>query len=354
MSDVTLLNNRYLIEEQIGKGGMALVYKGQDLLLERTVAVKVLREDFSVDVDFRERFCQEAKAATNLSHPNIVTVHDFGLDEGRLFIVMECVPGKDLNTMLRKRGHFTPRETISLIVQACAGVGYAHRTGLVHCDIKPNNMLVTPDKRLKVTAFGIARALAAINSNARPELVWGSPQFLAPEQADGGVLSPSSDVYGLGVVLYEMLTGQLPFECRSREDMVHMHQAENPVTPSIINPDIPPVLDHIILKVLSREPSARYRTADQLGRVLETFTESANTTLVPVSNSTGVVTEFEPIPADEFIHSPQQSAISPFQDRDYLDIDWIAVVLGLLAFIAVGGLIPFWIWVYFVFNPPVR
>ena len=159
MSEPILLNNRYLLEERIGSGGMAMVFRAQDQKLERTVAVKTLRKDFSDDPDFRERFRQEAKSAANLSHPNIVTVHDFGLDSDRLFIVMENVPGSDLKSLLRKRGRFNVEEAINLMSQACAGIGYAHRAGVIHCDVKPQNLLVTPDKRLKVVDFGIARAL---------------------------------------------------------------------------------------------------------------------------------------------------------------------------------------------------
>lgn len=185
MPDPTLLNQRYQIEKNLGNGGMAVVYRARDLTLERVVALKVLREDYSSDPAFRERFRQEATAAANLAHPNIVTVHDFGIDQGHLFIVMEYVPGTDLNTILQKRGRFTIEEALPLIRQACAGIGYAHRAGLVHCDIKPHNFLITPDNRLKVTDFGIARALASINPEEKTKIVWGSPQYFSPEQAAG-------------------------------------------------------------------------------------------------------------------------------------------------------------------------
>ncbi|HEX7976321.1 MAG TPA: protein kinase, partial [Anaerolineales bacterium] len=146
MPETIILNNRYQLEERQGSGGMAMVYRARDLMLERPVAIKLLRADFSNDPDFRERFRQEARAAANLSHPNIVTVHDFGLDNtGRLFIVMEYVPGTDLKTIMQRRGRMGLDESLALIVQACAGLGYAHRAGLVHCDVKPQNMLVTPD-----------------------------------------------------------------------------------------------------------------------------------------------------------------------------------------------------------------
>ena len=150
MTDREILNNRYLIEERLGSGGMAMVYRAHDLMLERKVAVKILRQDFSRDPEFRRRFQKEAQAAAKLSHPNIVTIHDFGYYEDRLFIVMEYVPGADLKTILKQRGRIDLQEALELILQACAGIGNAHRAGLVHCDIKPQNLLVTPEKQLNV------------------------------------------------------------------------------------------------------------------------------------------------------------------------------------------------------------
>ena len=226
-----LLNNRYQLLHTLGAGGMAVVYRAYDRMLERPVAIKILRQDFSGDNSFRERFRQEARSAANLSHPNIVTVHDFGFDAGRPFIVMEFVPGTDLKSMIKQRGRFATLETINLLVQACEGIGYAHRAGLVHCDVKPHNMLVTPDGRLKVTDFGIARALATILPDEQSEVVWGSPQYFSPEQAAGQAPSPASDVYSLGIILYEMLAGQLPFNAEDPEELARMHRETRPATP---------------------------------------------------------------------------------------------------------------------------
>src|SRR5574339_369252 len=271
MEQGAVLNNRYQLLERIGSGGMADVFRARDLMLERTVAIKVLHDTYSEDKALQDRFKQEARAAANLSHPNIVTVHDFGFDNAQLFIVMEHIPGKDLKTILRTRGRYSVDEAIPLMVQACAGIGYAHRAGLVHCDIKPHNMIVTPDGRLKVTDFGIARALSTILPGERADVVWGSPQYFSPEQAVGEAPSPSSDVYSLGVVLYEVLTGALPFTAPTSEELALLHLQADPIPPSEYVPDIPKALEEIILKVLSKEPSARYRTADQLGRVLLRF-----------------------------------------------------------------------------------
>jgi eukaryotic-like serine/threonine-protein kinase len=340
MAETRLLNNRYEIIEQLGKGGMAFVYRARDLMLERQVAIKVLREDYSRDVAFQERFRQEAKAAANLAHPNIVTVHDFGLDNGQLFIVMELVPGTDLKTMLHKRGRFTPEEALPLMIQACAGIGYAHRAGLVHCDVKPQNLLVTPDMRLKVTDFGIARALSTIRPDEQSDIVWGSPQYFAPEQAAGAALSPASDVYSLGVILYEMLTGTLPFQATTATDLAHLHLEAEPPPISELVPEISPALEQILLKVLSKEPSQRYRTADQMGRVLMNFGTSRSAPALALTPETA--------PSIEMDTKPMPKVEPPVQ------IDWLSVGLGLVALVAVLGLIPFWVWVYFVYNPPVR
>jgi len=349
-----LLNNRYQLLERFGSGGMADVYRARDQMLDRYVAIKVLREDYSQNADFVQRFRQEARAAANLSHPNIVTVHDFGLDQGQLFIVMELVPGTDMKSLLRQRGRFTVEQAIPLIVQACAGIGYAHRAGLVHCDVKPHNMLVTPDNRLKVTDFGIARAIAAITPGERSDVVWGSPQYFAPEQATGHAPSPASDVYSLGVVLYEMLTGTLPFTASTAEELARLHLQADPIAPSEYIPDIPKSLEAIILKVLSKEPSARYRTADQLGRVLMKFgtqrdAPTAALGLMPETGPTPQVWEESPASFDATVTSGETADLAiP------LDVDWLAVGLGLLTVVAVLGLIPFWMWVYFTYNPPIK
>jgi serine/threonine-protein kinase len=369
MTDPVILNNRYRLEERLGAGGMAMVFRARDLTLERDVAIKLLRENYSKDHAFRERFRQEAKAAANLSHPNIVTVHDFGFDAGRLFIVMEYVPGTDLKTIFQRRGRFSIPETVNLMIQASAGVGYAHRASLVHCDIKPQNFIITPDNRLKVTDFGIARALASINPDERIDVVWGSPQYFSPEQASGNPPSPASDVYSLGVVTYEMLTGQLPFTASSAEELARMHREDPPPPPSRINNAIPPTLEQILLKVLAKEPSTRYRTADQFGRVLVTFTKQTTQTMrvVPAEDakststrdslqqaqSTSADQDYAPQIKPAFQttnYQPTRYNQRTYPEKDTFDIDWGTISLALAALIAVGGLVPFWIWVYFLYQ----
>lgn len=344
-----ILNDRYRLIHQVGKGGMALVYEAYDQTLERPVAVKLLRQDFSQDEGFRQRFRQEARAAANLTHPNIVTVHDFGITDEGLFIVMEYVQGNNLKEKIKEKGVFSVDEGIPLILQACAALGYAHRAGIVHCDVKPHNMLVTRDNRLKITDFGIARALSTIDSKEKSEYVWGSPQYISPEQASGSAPTPASDVYSLGVVIYEMFTGRLPFDTEDVNELAAMRINSDPIPPRHYNAAISEPLQEIILKVLSREPSRRYRTADQLGRVLLTFGERPDSYFltpppVPqVSNISEQTTQVVPVgynPSSEDEPTPPPASV-----------DWRTIGLELLAILMVGGLIPFGLFVWFTVRP---
>jgi serine/threonine-protein kinase len=237
------------------------------------------------------------------------------------------------------------------MVQVCAGVGYAHRAGLVHCDIKPHNILITPDKRVKVTDFGIARVLATIHPEEKAEIVWGSPQYFSPEQAAGLAPSPASDVYSLGVVMYEMLTGQLPFISSSAEELARMHRDMPPPSPRRLNKEIPSTLEQILIKVLSKEPANRYRTADQLGRLLINFASNS----APAQTIRPTPSE-RPKPVTDPGLPPQQPTPtldanpSASPSRDPLDVDWLTILIALVALIAVGGLVPFYLWVFFQFR----
>ena len=323
-----LVGGRYQVLRPLGAGGMADVFLARDLNLQREVAVKVLRPDFSRDTGFRVRFLQEARAAANLTHPNIVTIYDFGEDPQRLFIVMEFVDGTDLKTLIHRRTSIPRAAALDLLIQVCDGVGYAHRAGLVHCDLKPQNILVSNAERAKITDFGIARALASIPLDEQRDIVWGSPQYFSPEQASGASPSPASDVYSLGVVLYEMLTGRLPFEAADPRLLAELHQVGPVLPPSHYDPSIPPALDQIIQKVLSKEPAARYRTADQFSHVLQSFAAEG------------------PLPLPDFSHTATQAFRSLRTDQ----LDWRAVALGMLAFLAIGGLVPLWLWVWLLYQ----
>jgi serine/threonine protein kinase len=331
--DDFILSDRYQILDHIGTGGMADIYHARDLNLQREVAIKLLRDSLIEDPSFQARFLQEARSAANLVHPNIVTIFDFGYDADRYYIIMEYVPGMDLKKLLERRDVLPVAEALDIMIQACSGIGYAHRAGLVHCDIKPQNILVSTDGRVKITDFGIARALALIQPDERADTIWGSPFYLSPEQAAGKPPSPASDVYALGVTFYEMLAGKPPFDGGDFATLAHLHLTASPPPLQPRNPEVPDTLDLIIQKVLSKEPSARYRTADQLGRVLTTFLDESLSHTTSLSEQPQPISDQEPTPP-----LPEQTDAAVY-------IDWLAVTLGLLAFIALGGLIPLWLWV---------
>jgi serine/threonine-protein kinase len=358
------LNNRYrLLAVQVGSGGMAHVYKAEDLALGRVVAVKILRDNLTADPEFLARFQREARSAANLSHPNVVTVHDVGQDRTRYYIVMEYVEGQDLKEVIRKEAPFAIERALDLAVQICAGVGYAHRAGIIHCDVKPQNVLVTPDGRAKVTDFGIARALSSATVPLA-DTVWGTPHYFAPEQAAGKPPSPAADVYAIGVILYEMLTGKLPFEADSYTALALKHMHEEPPRLAQFNPQIPEQLENIVLKVLSKEPSARYRSAEQFGRILIGYRREA---LISTGSRPPVAPEAapptvarppaSPPPAPRPAAAPARPApvraappaVVEIEDDEQGregEIDWLGIILGALALIAILGLFPLWAVVY--------
>jgi serine/threonine-protein kinase len=331
------LGGRYQLLGRLGVGGMANVFRARDLNLQREVAIKLLREDFTDDPAFRVNFLNEARSAANLTHPNIVTIYDFGHEESRYYIVMELVEGTDLKSYIRRKLILPIPEAISLMTQVSAGVGYAHRAGLVHCDLKPQNILISPDRVAKITDFGIARALTYVNPEEQSNIVWGSPQYFSPEQARGEMPTPSSDVYSLGIVLYEMVTGRLPFEAADSTLLGEQHIAATPPPPRSLNPVIPPALERILLKVLAKEPSARYRTADQFGRVLESFGNQPDDGELQIENRLSI-TEID------------GTTLPLIETESKEPLDWVAVALGLVAFIAVGGLIPLWLWIWLMYS----
>jgi serine/threonine protein kinase len=267
----TLLNGRYRLISQVASGGMAVVYKAQDLALSRMVAVKILRPSLTGDPQFLTRFRQEARNVANLSHPNIVTLHDVGQDGNTYYMVMEYIEGQDLKKVIRANAPFSIDRMLNIAIQICAGVGYAHRAGLVHADVKPQNALITSDDRVKVTDFGIAQALQHTQAQERQSVVWGSPHYFAPEQASGETPTPASDVYSVGIVMFEMLTGKLPYNGADQQELALAHIREQVPHVTDHNPSVPVHLDRIIYKVMSKEPANRYRTADQLGRILISY-----------------------------------------------------------------------------------
>ncbi len=287
MAAETILNGRYELVAQQGSGGMSIIYRALDRALGRTVAVKVLRPSLiTQDAGFLERFRDEARSVARLSHPNIVTVHDVGNDGPTHYIVMELVEGTDLKKIIKAQGAMPIERVLKLAIQICAGIGYAHRSGLVHADIKPQNILVTPQDVVKVTDFGIAQAMSDTQPQTRAEVVWGSPHYFAPEQARGEQPTPASDVYAIGIVMFEMLTGRLPYGGVNMQELALAHIRERIPLVTELNPSVPEALAAIVQKVMSKEPHGRYRMADQLGQVLQDYRDRSrsatlNTPQVP-------------------------------------------------------------------------
>jgi beta-lactam-binding protein with PASTA domain/predicted Ser/Thr protein kinase len=269
MAEERVLAGRYSLESVLGQGGMAEVYLGTDQVLGRQIAVKVLGSQFSRDSSFVARFRREAQSAASLNHPNVVSVFDTGSDDGTHFIVMEYVQGKTLSQLIRQ-GPLLPERAAEIAAAVARALGFAHSQGIVHRDVKPGNVMLTPSADVKVMDFGIARATAS-ESLTQTATVLGTATYFSPEQAQGEAVDPRSDVYSLGVVLYEMLTGHPPFAGESAVSIAYKHVREQPVPPSRLNPDVPGELDAIVLKCLAKNPANRYQTAEELLADLDRF-----------------------------------------------------------------------------------
>lgn len=269
------LGNRYEILEEIGSGGMAYVYRAHCTLLNRFVAIKVLREDLKDDREFVKRFYIEAQAAASLTHPNIVSIYDVGRDGDLYYIVMEYVEGRTLKEYLDEQGKLPWREAAEYAAQICRALEVAHKNSIVHRDIKPQNIIMTPDGTLKVTDFGIARASTNVTQTLSTGAM-GTVQYLSPEQARGGFTDERSDIYSLGIVLYEMVTGTVPFSADSAVTTAIKHIQEQPTPPRELNLSIPHSLENIILKAIRKEQSGRYRTAVDMLRDLTMILENPN------------------------------------------------------------------------------
>ena len=263
----TVFDGRYKIIRKLGAGGMADVYLAEDQELGRRVAIKILNDRHAADDQFIERFRREAKNAAGLSHPNIVSIYDRGDSEGTYYIAMEYLDGRSLKELIVSRGSAPVRTAIEYARQVLAALGAAHKQGIVHRDIKPHNVLVGPEGRLKVTDFGIARSGASQMTEVGS--IIGTAQYLSPEQARGSQVDQTSDVYSVGVVLYELLTGQVPFTGDTPLEIAMKHLSEVPKPPSELREDVPPDLDMVVLRALAKDPSERYQSAEEMDADLE-------------------------------------------------------------------------------------
>ena len=258
-----VIGNRYEIIEKIGEGGMATVYKAKCNILKRYVAVKVLRDEFTTDEEFIKRFNTEAQSAASLTHPNIVSIYDVGHEENIYYIVMELVQWKTLKDIINEDGTLPWKWALNVSIQVASALEMAHRNSIVHRDIKPHNIIITEDGIAKVTDFGIAKAVSNSTITAFGTTI-GSVHYFSPEHARGGYTDAKSDLYSLGVVMYEMLTGRVPFDADTPVSIALKHMQEKPIEPIKLNPTIPYAVNKIIMKAMEKDPNERYQSATEM------------------------------------------------------------------------------------------
>jgi serine/threonine-protein kinase len=348
----SILNARYRLLEQIGEGGMATVYRALDTRLGRTVAVKVLHPEYARDQPFLQRFQQEAEFAASLgAHPNIVAIYDIGSEGGIPYIVMELIEGESLKEMISERAPFTVIEAFGIGRQVALALDFAHKRGLVHRDIKPQNIVVTADGTAKVTDFGIAQSVSA-SQLTRTGMVIGTVHYFSPEQAQGRQALPASDIYSLGVILYEMLTAHLPFDADNSIGVAMKHVHEEPPSPLTYNSTLPSAAVATVMRALAKDPELRYRDAAEFASALANplAVESLGTTalnpIVPKvpPEPTAVIAEepVEPV-VSKVVREPVVRRVPPARTAAAASNPWRTTWLVLAGFLAVLliGLIAF-------------
>ena len=334
-----LLGNRYEIKEKIGNGGMAMVYKAKDQVLNRFVAIKILRDEFTTDEEFIKRFSIEAQSAASITHPNIVSVYDVGNEGNLYFIVMELIKGKTLKDIIIEEGGALPwKWSTNIAIQIAAALETAHKNNIVHRDIKPHNIIITEDGIAKVTDFGIAKAVSNSTITAFGSTI-GSVHYFSPEHAKGGFTDSKSDLYSLGVVMYEMLTGKVPFDADTPVSVALKHMQEEPVPPIELNEKIPSALNDIILKAMRKDPTLRYQSATEMLRDLNNALKDPEGDFVDNSNYASVddgATRVIPTINNEDIRS---NNINNNNDNFFIKHKKLSIFLGvvLLFFLSIFG-----------------
>ena len=322
VKDGIVLGKRYEVLSKIGAGGMADVYKGKDTMLNRYVAIKVLKKEYREDENFVRKFHSEAQAAAGLLNPNIVNVYDVGEDRGLYYMVMELVEGITLKEYIEKKGKLSHKEVISIAIQMCNGIGAAHAAGIVHRDIKPQNVMISRDGKVKVTDFGIAKAVTSntISSNAM-----GSVHYTSPEQARGGYSDAKSDIYSIGITLYEMVTGRVPFDGESTVEVAMKHLQQEITPPSEYAPDIPYSLEQIILKCTQKNSERRYASTAELTRDLKRSLMDPDGDFVvipPLRNADTVIITDEELDDIRNSYDDDDYDDDDYDDDDYDDDDY--------------------------------
>ena len=334
-----ILGNRYEILEKIGGGGMALVYKAKCQLLNRYVAVKILRSEFTSDEEFIGKFKQESQAAASLSHPNIVNIYDVGTDDHDIYyIVMEYVKGKTLKQIIKERGPLNPEETINFAKQISLALHHAHSNHIVHRDIKPHNILVTDDGRVKVTDFGIARAVTSSTVTNTGSVI-GSVHYFSPEQARGGYTDEKSDIYSLGIVMYEMATGRLPFDGESPISIALKHIHEDVMPPTFVNENIPKALEDIIMKSVQKDQMKRYGNTKEILEDLNQALKQPTGNFVKFDDDDDCPTQVIPVIKDQDLPKSKSvhANLKPEKKHNNKLIVWGAVATAFVLALAFIG-----------------